>query len=213
MGSKEILYSLLLNFRKLQRNINVIKLRLLFQYIGVNTEIDTSFWFEEPQRIYISDRVQIRKGVVMVGRSSSKTGIYLGEGCHVKEYAYLDAYGGYIRLGREVRIGHHCVIAGHGGLTFKDWAGVAGLSYVIAGGRRYENTELPVYNQEQVRESIEIGERAWIGCGVSILDGVTVGDGSVIGAGSVVTDPVPPYCVAWGVPAKVQRYLKLPPNI
>lgn len=213
MGSKDILYSLLVKFRQLHRGLNVIKLRLLLQHVGVNTEIDPSFWFEDPQKIYISDRVQIRKGVVMLGRTGSETGIYLGEGSHIKEYAYLDAYGGHIRLGREVRIGHHCVIAGHGGINFKDWAGVAGLSYVISGGRRYENTDIPVYNQEQVRESIVIGERAWLGCGVSILDGVTIGDGSVVGAGSVVTDPVPPYCVAWGVPAKVQRYLKSPSSI
>ena len=95
----------------------------------------------------------------MLGRSSEKTGIYLGEGCHIKEYAYLGAYGGYIRLGREVRIGHHCVIAGHGGLTFKDWSGIAGLSYVIAAGRRYENTEVPVLQQEQTTDSITVGER------------------------------------------------------
>jgi acetyltransferase-like isoleucine patch superfamily enzyme len=205
-----LLYKLLVLKRSVHERIHTRLLRAMFQHVGKQTEIDPSFWFEDPHLIYIADRVQIRRGVVMLGRSEEETGIYLGEGCHIKEYAYLDAYGGSIHLGKEVRIGHHCVIAGHGGLTFKDWAGIAGLSYVIAAGRRYENTRVPVLEQEQTRESIIIGERAWAGCGVSILDGVTIGDGTVIGAGSVVTDPVPDYCVAWGVPAKVQRYLRKP---
>ena len=40
-----------------------------------------------------------------------------------------------------------------------------------------------------------------------ILKGVTVGRGAIIGAGSVVRRTVPPFCVVYGNPAKVVRFL------
>lgn len=51
-----------------------------------------------------------------------------------------------------------------------------------------------------------IGNDVFIGANVTILDGVTIGDGAVIGAGAVVTNDIPPYAVAVGVPAEVKKY-------
>jgi len=56
------------------------------------------------------------------------------------------------------------------------------------------------------RKPIHIGNDVYIGINVTVLDGVTIGDGAVIGAGAVVTEDVPPYAIAVGVPAKVTRY-------
>lgn len=49
---------------------------------------------------------------------------------------------------------------------------------------------------------VEIGDRAWIGPGVTILHSVTIGEGAVIAAGSVVTKDIPPFSIAAGIPAK-----------
>lgn len=54
---------------------------------------------------------------------------------------------------------------------------------------------------------VKIGANVFIGINVIVLKGVEIGDNSVIGAGSVVTSPIPPNCVAGGVPAKVVREL------
>jgi acetyltransferase-like isoleucine patch superfamily enzyme len=51
-----------------------------------------------------------------------------------------------------------------------------------------------------------IGNDVWIGHSALILSGVTIGDGAVIGAGAVVSKSVPPYAIAVGNPASVQRY-------
>ena len=54
---------------------------------------------------------------------------------------------------------------------------------------------------------ISIGNKAWIGFGVTILKGVTIGEGSDIAAGSVVTKDVPSYTLVGGNPAKFIKKL------
>jgi acetyltransferase-like isoleucine patch superfamily enzyme len=49
----------------------------------------------------------------------------------------------------------------------------------------------------------KIGCNVWLGAGVTVLGGIEVGDYCVVGAGAVVTKSLPPYSVAYGVPAKV----------
>jgi len=59
-------------------------------------------------------------------------------------------------------------------------------------------TYAPIEKQKIVLE----GEN-WIGANVTIIGGVTIGRGAIIAAGSVVTEDIPAYCIAGGVPAKV----------
>ena len=54
---------------------------------------------------------------------------------------------------------------------------------------------------------IKVCENARIGAYSLILPGVTIGRGSIIGANSVVADDIPPYSIAFGSPAKVERQL------
>ncbi|MHA1378212.1 MAG: acyltransferase [Candidatus Helarchaeota archaeon] len=54
---------------------------------------------------------------------------------------------------------------------------------------------------------IKIEKNARIGAFSTILPGVTIGEGAIVGAGSVVADDIPPYTIAYGVPAKVIRTL------
>ena len=51
-----------------------------------------------------------------------------------------------------------------------------------------------------------IGNDVWMGLGATVLSGVSVGDGAVIGARAVVSEPVPPYAVVVGNPARIVRY-------
>jgi acetyltransferase len=55
---------------------------------------------------------------------------------------------------------------------------------------------------QTTKQSIEIYDRAWIGCNVIVLPGVTIGEGAVCCAGCVVTKDVEPWSVVAGIPAQ-----------
>jgi aminocyclitol acetyltransferase len=68
---------------------------------------------------------------------------------------------------------------------------------------------------EEIEGRVSIGNDVWIGANVFVnASTVTeIGDGAVIGAGSVVTHDIPPYAIAYGVPARVHRYRYSPEEI
>ncbi len=49
---------------------------------------------------------------------------------------------------------------------------------------------------------IHVGNRAWLGSNVTILDKVNIGEGAVVCSGAVVTKDVEPYSIMAGIPAK-----------
>ena len=53
---------------------------------------------------------------------------------------------------------------------------------------------------------VVIEDEVLIGSNVIILPGVTIHRGAVVGAGSVVTNDIPDYAIAFGIPARVQKY-------
>jgi len=53
---------------------------------------------------------------------------------------------------------------------------------------------------------VVIEDDVWVGTRAIILHGVTIGRGAVIAAGAVVTQDIPPYAIAGGVPAHVIRF-------
>ncbi|HLP21166.1 MAG TPA: CatB-related O-acetyltransferase [Chitinophagales bacterium] len=71
---------------------------------------------------------------------------------------------------------------------------------------KQNGVSLTAINKIEERKKTIIGNDVFIGMNATILDGVTVGDGAVIGAGAVVSQDIPPYAVAVGVPARVAKY-------
>lgn len=61
--------------------------------------------------------------------------------------------------------------------------------------KKYGRTHSPVV----------VGNNCWICANVTILQGVSIGECSVVGAGAVVTEDIPPYSLAVGIPAKVVK--------
>lgn len=68
---------------------------------------------------------------------------------------------------------------------------------------------IDVTDREKLPEQdapVTIEDDCWIGANVTILKGVTIGRGTVVAAGAVVTNSIPPYCIAGGVPAKPIKF-------
>lgn len=52
---------------------------------------------------------------------------------------------------------------------------------------------------------VHVGEGTLIGVGASVIPCIKIGEWCIVGAGAVVTKPIPGYCTAVGVPAKVVK--------
>jgi acetyltransferase-like isoleucine patch superfamily enzyme len=134
--------------------------------------------------------VRIGKGVHIHRDCIIETGqggsLSIGEDTHIQARCQFAAYKGTIEIGRMVQIAPNCAFYPyeHG---FKSGEPIKSQALTTQGG-------------------IVIGDDAWLGVGVIVLDGARVGAGSVIGAGSVVKSDIPDEAVAVGVPARVIKY-------
>jgi len=150
--------------------------------------------------VFIGDRVMIFQDinggplelcdrVQMYGDTFIQTGdggsIKIGEETHIQPNCQLSAYWGCIQIGSRVEIAPNCAFYPY--------------NHNFASGK-------PIRNQSGITKGgIIIGDDAWLGFGVIVLDGVRIGNGAVIGAGSVVTHNVPDGAIAVGVPAHIVK--------
>ena len=119
--------------------------------------------------------------VVEFGTTISRAGTrldanaYIGPGCHL----------GLVHVERDVLIA----------------AGV----HVPSGSHTHQFDDLsrPIRDQLNGERQVRIGAGSWIGEAAVVM--ADVGPDTVVGAGAVVTRPLPPRCVAAGVPARVLR--------
>ena len=124
----------------------------------------------------------------------------LGQNVHLEAPFYLD-YGYRTTIGDDFFSNFNLTILDGGGVEIGNRVfigpnvGIYTVNHPTDARRREKEYEwaLPV----------KIGNKVWIGGGVTILPGVTIGDNTVIAAGSVVTQDVPANVVAAGNPCKV----------
>lgn len=124
----------------------------------------------------------------------------LGQNVHLEAPFYLD-YGYRTTIGDDFFSNFNLTILDGGGVEIGDRVfigpnvGIYTAIHPTDVRRREKGYEwaLPV----------KIGNKVWIGGGVTILPGVTIGDNTVIAAGSVVTKDIPANVVAAGNPCKV----------
>lgn len=152
--------------------------------IGAKSMVDSSFVFEtETGHIKVGERVHIGGGTQLISRNN-------------------------ITIGDDVIIAWNCTIYDHNSHSIHWEERKNDVS------REWENAVkgLPVLldkNWSVVKSApITIGDKVWMGFGVTVLKGVTIGEGAVIGACSVVTKDVPPYTVVAGNPAQVIKTLE-----
>jgi len=155
--------------------------------------------------IRIGRHCQIYANATIRAVSALEPGVTLGSYGIVRENAYIDSHGGWIRVSRGAFIGQNAVIYGQGGVEIGENTMLAPGVTVIASGHGTSGSGAPMKFQQESYQGVTIGTDCWLGANVVVLDGVHIGDGAVIGAGAVVTHDLPPGVVASGVPARATR--------
>lgn len=151
------------------------------------------------QRVFIDDQVTIYAhrdgGGLSIGDDSSlqrhsileliqSGSISVGRNTHIQSGCHLTAAKANIIIGNDVQLAPRCAL------------------YPYQHG--HADPDLPIARQPLTSKGdIVIGDGAWLGVGVIVLDGVAIGQGAIVGAGAVVTSDIPPFAIAAGVPARI----------
>jgi acetyltransferase-like isoleucine patch superfamily enzyme len=76
---------------------------------------------------------------------------------------------------------------------------------ILGGDHDLKFTENHIrYAPESVVENVQIvlENGVWVGANTTILSNAFIGEGAVVASGAIVNGYIPPYCIAFGVPAK-----------
>lgn len=166
--------------------------------------------FVDPQAVLNHDNVEIGENAfvadrVIIHKAEDGGPVSIGAGTHVLRDGVLETgQGGSISVGEDSFLHPRCqVMAYQGDVTIGDHVAVAPGSAFYAYNHGFASGELIKHQPLTTKGGIEVGDGAWIGFGVIVLDGVRIGSGAVVGAGSVVTEDVPDNCIAAGNPARI----------
>ena len=120
--------------------------------------------------------------------------------------------GAFVEVQKNVAVGANCKISSHSflceGVVIEDGVFI-GHSVMFTNDRIPRAVNADGSLQTDKDWSViptRVCAYASIGSGCVILPGVTIGRGAVIGAGSVVTRDIPENAVAFGNPARIQRF-------
>lgn len=122
---------------------------------------------------------------------------------YVEPPFYCD-YGSLMFIEEGVFINFGCTVLDGGGVHIGRGTLIAPSVNIFTAGHPLNADER---DEWEYCKPVRIGERCWIGGGVTICPGVTIGDRAVIGAGAVVVKDIPSDCLAVGNPARVIRKL------
>ena len=132
----------------------------------------------------------------------SHEGVAVGREVVVGDAPRLEiAEGARAEIGDGVVIGDRLRLAVHERVTIGAGARLGDDVTILDFDHVIEDVETPIRLQGLRTAPVEIGERAVIGPGATVLRGVRIGAGARVGAHAVVTRDVPPGAVVEGVPA------------
>lgn len=114
-----------------------------------------------------------------------------------------------VSVGSGVYIGHYCSI---GEVTIEKDVLIASHVSIMNGCHQHgtDRLDVPIREQAGRYEEVTIGENSWLGERATIA--ANVGKHCIIGAGALVLSPVPDYCIAVGVPARILRDRRAEPG-
>jgi acetyltransferase-like isoleucine patch superfamily enzyme len=178
---------------------------LLLGRVGRGAAFGQGVVLRHPHKIQIGEGVVIDDLVVLDAKGTRNRGITIGDGVFLGRGTILSCKDGDIVLGERANVGFHSEIFSGSRVEVGRSALLAAYTYLAGGGHEFERGDLSALEQARSSKGISVGEGAWLGAGVKVLDGVRMGRNVVVGAGAVVTADLPDGSVAVGIPARVIR--------
>lgn len=77
---------------------------------------------------------------------------------------------------------------------------------IYSRNHKFDRLDIPIGQQGKNYYQTFIGNDVWLGANVIVTAGCKVGNHAIIAAGAVVTQDIPDYAIAGGVPAKIIKY-------
>lgn len=109
-----------------------------------------------------------------------------------------------ITIGENTGIGYRCTVLAGADVSIGNNVAIASDVFITSGSHGIDAESDICYGcQPYVGKAVVIGDNAWLGEKVCVMQGVSVGKYSIVGAGAIVTKSIPDYCIAVGNPAKV----------
>jgi acetyltransferase-like isoleucine patch superfamily enzyme len=141
--------------------------------------------------------------------------IEIGGGVHIGEYAWLNAKDDQgngavtLSIGEGTYIGRFVQINAWRSVCIESQVMIADRVLISDADHKFGDPETPIQLQgDEFRGPVRLACGCWIGIGAVILPGVTIGRNAVVAANAVVTQDVPAYSIAAGIPARVIKALK-----
>jgi acetyltransferase-like isoleucine patch superfamily enzyme len=128
------------------------------------------------------------------------SGVFIGAGTYLQ-----GRFDGKCKIGNRVWIGPQSYFDARE-LVIEDFVGWGPGAKILGSQHTGVPIGVPIVQTDLEIRPVRIKAWADIGTNAVILPGVTVGKGSTVGAGAVVTNDVPPFAVAAGVPARFLRW-------
>ncbi|MDA8100064.1 MAG: hypothetical protein M0042_10590 [Nitrospiraceae bacterium] len=142
-----------------------------------------------PKSIVIGSNVIVREHAWLnVKPSDSGHSLVIGDGTYIGRFTQINAW-------RDVVIEPSVLIGDRVLITDAD--------------HNYEDPSVPIISQgDAFKGRVLLCCGCWIGIGAVILPGVRVGKNAVVAANAVVTEDVPDYSIAAGIPARIIKTIE-----
>ena len=150
------------------------------KYIGDMTQAHATIRMYRNSVFHVKGRVKLGPGVgVVIGSNARLT---IGDNSYITSSSVVYCSG-------NIEIGSDCAISWNTSILDTD----------------FHHIYYPDGTKNELIKPVKIGNKVWIGCGVTILKGVTIGDNAVIAAHTLVNRDVPANCMAAGNPMRIVR--------
>ena len=185
--------------------------RSLFNKMGKNVIIGRGVTFRQPQKISIKTGSVIDdySRITVMGNSNDSR-IDIGHSVFIGPYTVCSSRNSTIHIEDNTSIGSHSRIGiMQGNLHIGNYVLVGAYCYIGGGNHELKSIDVPMAKQGfRGKGGVFIEDDVWLGASVVVQDGVRIGKGSVIGACSLVNKDIPPYSIAYGVPARIHESRK-----